>query len=344
MSAHTTYLQEFTMKELTMKKASMCDRLNKRWKQRLSASASHTHLPLGLTAPALALALLAMATAADARPIVVVPGGNAGYLYFPAGGGGSQANRQQVFVIKEGGFTGYTLTSDPAGIACDQNCPNAEGQVNTGVVKIRLLGQWREDGVNIPMFGDFTGACEATGASECTFALTATAPATVRVEVKDKAPRGAPMTLPTGGQVRYAGYVNGKHMVAAHTALVTKRWLGSQTSTGATNLNDGAANTAVLVSHPSNSADAAKYCAELNSETLGGGWYLPARDELALLVSWPNAVLSSMGLSERTWASTDKESEKAWAFEFKPSENKKQMKDAKKTDSHSTLCMKPYNP
>jgi len=340
MSANTTYLQDFTMK-----KASMCDRLNKRWKQRLSASASQTYLAVDLTAPALALALLAMATAADARPIVVVPGGNAGYLYFPAGGGGSQANRQQVFVIKEGGFTGYTLTSDPAGIACDQSCPNADGQVNTGLVKIRLLGQWGVAGVNIPMVGDFTGACTATGTSECTFALTATAPATVRVRVEETPPPGFTMKLPTGGDVRYAGFVNGKHMVAAHTALVTKRWLSSQTYiAAANNFNDGAANTAVLVAHPSGSADAARHCADLNSDTLGGGWYLPAHNELALLVSWPNAALLSMGLSERTWASTDKESEKAYAFEFKPSENKKQMKDAKKTDSYSTLCMKPYNP
>ena len=69
-----------------------------------------------------ALALLLTTGAAYADPVVVVPGSNAGYLYFPASpSAADEEPKQIVYIQKNGGHTDYTITSDPPGLVCDSD-------------------------------------------------------------------------------------------------------------------------------------------------------------------------------------------------------------------------------
>gem|GEM_PF-6720182 len=103
---------------------------------------------------------------------------------------------------------------------------------------------------------------------------------------------------------------------------VIKAWAnGSGTSasnvnTGATDLNNGKLNTAILVNYSPfyTDTDAAHWCTNMN---FGGytGWYLPSKDELNYVIYNNKAALGGFA-SSNYWSSTEKDAATAWIQTF----------------------------
>jgi|TARA_B110000240_G_scaffold83459_1_gene95082 hypothetical protein len=131
-----------------------------------------------------------------------------------------------------------------------------------------------------------------------------------------------------GGVVFYifapgdTGYVSGQThgLVAAFSDVATAEWGCYEQSIGGTSsaVGTGAANTTAIVSGCSESAIAAKICADL---TLGGytDWFLPSKDELNQMYinkTTLEAVSGFTALSNYYWSSTEYDSLSAWAQVF----------------------------
>ncbi|SDO73075.1 hypothetical protein SAMN04487957_110151 [Halomonas shengliensis] len=128
-----------------------------------------------------------------------------------------------------------------------------------------------------------------------------------------------------GGGV-YAGThtdgTNTWHVIfATQTAesAVGPEWGNYGTSTGATNPDDGLANqTEILTNHDDGSADAFYHCRDYVDGDGNNDYYLPARNELALvdaLVGMSHAEFST-DLSAYRWSSTENSSVNAWTRRF----------------------------
>jgi len=89
--------------------------------------------------------------------------------------------------------------------------------------------------------------------------------------------------LPIGarcGNTVYAGEYSGSRIYTTSSDQGNMFWGQANTTTGATSMNDGLANTNILVSL----ADVgAPYDAAISCRSLGDEWYLPSRDELQIL-------------------------------------------------------------
>ena len=131
-----------------------------------------------------------------------------------------------------------------------------------------------------------------------------------------------------GGVVFYifapgdTGYVSGQThgLVAAFSDVATAEWGCYEQSIGSTSsaVGTGAANTTAIVSGCSESAIAAKICADL---TLGGytDWFLPSKDELNQMYinkTTLEAVSEFTALSNYYWSSTELGSNTAWEQNF----------------------------
>lgn len=288
----------------------------------------------------------------QADSIIVVPGSNAGYLYFPASA--SAANEEQTHTLsvqKEGGYTDYTITSLPAGIDCDATCDSASTQLPLGEVTLVIEGKYDLFGIELQKRGSWTGGCTSSSlARTCKFILTAALADVVRVSVPASA-LGAqiPLGSDDGPLVRYLGQNAGYHLVAAdlHSASGLKLSENEKSVTGATDMNDGIANTDILIANDSG-ARAAAYCKNLASETgnqaLGGNWYLPSYNEVSLLQGLAPAMLTEIfGTGDaKIWASTENKDGEGYRAKIKKEGGgfeKMETKEKNKTDSLS-LCFK----
>lgn len=128
-----------------------------------------------------------------------------------------------------------------------------------------------------------------------------------------------------GGGI-YAGThtdgTNTWHVIFAKQAgesAVGPEWGNYATTTGATNPDDGLANqTDILTNHDDGSADAFYHCRDYVDAEGNNDYYLPARNELALvdaLVSTSHAEFST-DLSAYRWSSTENSSSGAWSRRF----------------------------
>jgi hypothetical protein len=128
-----------------------------------------------------------------------------------------------------------------------------------------------------------------------------------------------------GGVVFYifapgdTGYVSGQThgLVAAFSDVATAEWGCYEQSIGSTSsaVGTGAANTTAIVSGCSESAIAAKICADL---TLGGytDWFLPSKDELNQMYinkTTLEAVSEFTALSNYYWSSSEIAYDYAWS-------------------------------
>lgn len=106
---------------------------------------------------------------------------------------------------------------------------------------------------------------------------------------------------PFGGGF-YIGTIDGHYIIAAtKDTEKTAHWKTSNTKTAGTDSNNnGSANTAAMANeeHP-----AAFFCSQLTANGYSD-WYLPARDELALLVNANNKLPRDQMFSGTYWSST----------------------------------------
>ncbi|TCT10723.1 hypothetical protein EDC22_105223 [Tepidamorphus gemmatus] len=307
----------------------------------------------GLCLPALLLALIPATATADS--IIVVPGSNAGYLYFPASTGGpGEEQTHLVSVQKEDGYTDFRITSLPAGIDCDASCDAASAELPLGEVTLVIEGNYDLFGIQLPKRGTWSGGCTSAMARTCRFILTTALAEIVRVKVPPSA-LGAqiPLGADDGPLVRYVGQSGGYHLVAAdlHAKSGLKLSESEKKVTGATSMTDGVVNTDTLIANDSG-ARAAAYCKNLAAETgnqaLGGNWYLPAYNELSLLQGLSPAMLTDIfGTGDmKIWSSTEKSDGSGYRAKIKKEGGgfeKMEEKEKNKTDS-LTLCFKRINP
>jgi len=112
---------------------------------------------------------------------------------------------------------------------------------------------------------------------------------------------------------------NGGGLIAADSDQSSAQWGCYEQSIGGTSsaVGTGAANTTAIVSGCSETAIAARICADL---TLGGydDWFLPSKDELNLMFenigNGPDAPLGNIGnfANYYYWSSTELDSNNAW--------------------------------
>ena len=161
----------------------------------------------------------------------------------------------------------------------------------------------------------------ASGEGELQIKLTSSWKNTIGGNVNDPAPLAIGETY-QGGIVFYLDG-NGGGLIAAPSDQSSAAWGCYQQSIGGTSsaVGTGAANTTAIVSGCSESAIAAKICADL---TLGGydDWFLPSKDELNLMydnIGQGNVLeLGNVGNFSNTyyWSSTEDASNNAWEHDF----------------------------
>ncbi len=131
---------------------------------------------------------------------------------------------------------------------------------------------------------------------------------------------------------------------AGGTDSVTKTWAdnsgttASGVNTGATDVNNGKNNTAILVTQPPNytDTDVAHWCANMN---YGGhtDWYLPAKDELNYVLYANKAALGGFAL-DCYFSSTEHNAFRAWGQYF----DSGSQADNYKTGYNYVRCVRSY--
>jgi len=185
--------------------------------------------------------------------------------------------------------------------------------------------------------GDFTGTISQSGSGSIivsgltsgtayTFTVTATnAMGTSLASAVSNSVEIPPLAigdLYQGGRIFYLDG-NGGGLIAAPSDQSSATWGCTGDSIGGTSsaVGTGATNTTAIVSGCSETAIAARICADL---TLGGydDWFLPSKDELNLMFekigNGPDAPLGNIGgfAGYYYWSSTDGGSNGAWSQHF----------------------------
>lgn len=298
-----------------------------------------------------ALVVSAAAATAHADPIVVVPESNAGYLYFPAGAGGQRASNTFTLVVnKSGPNTHYRIVSEPPGLVIAEADRTGRYEFELGPVTLRLEGKYATQGLtNLQVAGVWSEDCvQEESSRSCTFTITRNAG--VKVEVGHAPAPGSIIELPGEIEAMYAGFTLGRHYVLAHRQVGTSlAWhpSGEVSIAGARDRSDGLSNTAAMVAAGS---PAARHCAGLTGPQIGSGWFVPAQNELALMLGLPVNAKLSLGLQKKAWSSTEckagetKDCEKkAVSFEHdggRKNELKDHDKKLDKVNEVSTVCFK----
>jgi len=258
---------------------------------------------------AILLSLFCTPTMADG--IVVVPAKNAGYLYNPSGDY-NNVEEISLHLIKEGGFTNYSIESDPPGFLCDESCPETVQRLPSGRVTLLIKGNKPFPLLKIPLRGQWTEGCDdsTSETDKCIMNLNETN-SRVTLTVDPNVVAGTLLTDPSDDkrEVMFikADSARGYAIVAAHRALgKNKTWfhvdlsrISSKQKLGAVNPSDGTGNTERLAGF---GAEAASYCKNLYDSS---GWYLPARAELEPINR--DALKKIIGLdnNDRLWTSTE---------------------------------------
>lgn len=288
-----------------------------------------------------------------ANPVVVVPGSNAGYLYFPAGSFSDDDGvaKVPVIVTKSGFYTDYRIVSDPPGLVIEADEISGQYDFEMGGITLILEGKYPVQGLtHVDVSGNWTEACVNNSSRSCTFTLTQAAGVTV--EVADSPEPGTTMQIGANMDINvmYGGFILNKHYVIAHNYVGTAQaWHpdGEQSVSAARDQSDGAANTAAMVAVNS---PAALHCTGLSGPDIGSGWYMPSRNEIALMLNLSDAAKSSLGLQKKVWSSTECKtdgsdcSKKVISFNYdngSKNEVKDHDKKLDKINEASTLCFKP---
>jgi hypothetical protein len=275
----------------------------------------------------LALPVALFSSTVVAAPVAVVPGSNASYLYLPAS---NTASKLTVTFHKEGSFTGYRISSEPAGVSCGHDelmCtaklnPNtrytffAEGQYTEG---LHIAPRWSE-------------GCQSEQSISCS--ITLSTGVTIRVTVPAlSAAELTPVLINGKGKARFLYQMsNGSYLVGAtYNLLRSTPWQSNNSLTMATDANDGRVNMPRIT----DSAHVEHCQSGLPSE-LGSGWYWPAYNELGGInnTSWMTIVNV-----KELWSSTEADASNAYKRNMEKPETKSESKT--KTDRNG-LCVKRF--
>jgi len=263
-----------------------------------------------------------------ANPLVVVPGGNAGYLYFPANGGG-QSQSVQISLVRNGSFAHYRIISEPSGLLCEAtecNVASARFPVGTTLV-LRAEGEYAP---GLSVLPEWFEGCQAGHQASCTLVVP-DRPLTIRVQA-DFVP-GAPVRLPEGGRAIYAGQMDTRYLVALPHNQGNGYWATQNNQLHANDQRDGRQNMALIPD--SDEYPAARLCRNISNEA-GAGWYLPAILELSTLAPHLNAISNTDG---HYWSSSEKDGKKAFTFKSKDSK----VEDKEKSDKQfNVLCIRSF--
>ena len=104
-------------------------------------------------------------------------------------------------------------------------------------------------------------------------------------------------------------------IMADASATANMQWKTATTATTGTDSNtNGRANTLAMQTAGLSAHPAAQHCLAC---TVGGhtDWYLPAKDELALLMVSRAILATPLGLTARHWASTQQSTANGWAHD-----------------------------
>jgi len=261
-------------------------------------------------ATAILLSLFCTPTMADG--IVVVPAKAAGYLYNPDAND-NNVEEISLHLIKEGGFTNYSIESDPPGFLCDENCPETVQRLPAGKVVLIINGYKPFPLLKIPLRGQWTEGCDdlQNETDKCIMNLNETN-TQVKLSVDPNVVVGTTFALEDDGmEVMFikADSSRGYAIVAAHNALGSgKTWLNVDISRlnnpkkfGISSPNDGPSNSAQLVNLRS---EAASYCSGLYDNS---GWHLPARTEIEPITQEALKKIPAIDTSDNgyLWTSTE---------------------------------------
>jgi len=249
-------------------------------------------------------------TPALADGIVVVPAKAAGYLYNPDAND-KTVDEISLHLIKEGGFTNYSIESDPPGFLCDENCPETVQRLPAGKVVLMISGYKPFPLLKIPLRGQWTEGCDdlQNETDKCIMNLNETN-MQVKLSVDPNVVVGTTFSLEDDGmEVMFikADSSRGYAIVAAHNALGGgKTWLdvdinrlNNPKKIGSTSPNDGPSNTVQLVNLRS---EAASYCSGLYDNS---GWHLPARAEIEPITTEALKKISNIDNDSYLWTSTE---------------------------------------
>lgn len=298
----------------------------------------------------LSLLVLSMSSAAD--PVVVVPGSNAGFLYFPAGAavGNDGAQRFTLIVNKSGMFTDYKIVSDPPGLVIEREDFTGQFDFELGPVTLSIDGKYPAPLANLDLVGNWREDCEADGSRNCTFTLTKISGVTI--EVDDNPQLGTRLEIDNDGtllSVYFAGSFDNRPLVV-HPIYGGGRSLtplkDTDTRPAPESRRDGEGNTNRWADIWNGNGSAAKFCRDLP-----GNWFLPAIDQLRRLSDFPPSVFGELVTREHTWSSTIHDVklkgvnvDKTEVITIKRRSNgtfeKEDKEDSHKNDKHGAVCMR----
>lgn len=273
---------------------------------------------------ALGASVALMALSAISGPVVVTPGSNSGYLYFPpaAAGGGQAAPAAQgvggVTYYNNQGTMNVTVTAPQApGASCGPGCNTVNFSTGAGFVKLVATRptRWTDNG------GTAYSNCEAV--LECQVWVNTNTSIIVRgyaicfepdiatMHSKScsagKANNGNAVYSSSLQRVGYfVGVINGTPRVTTATVAYGVAYGCYGVPVGANSTTDGKANTAKIMAAPCNTPDsAASRCANLSP---AGAWYLPVVEELAKIYA------AEISMSSTYWASQEAGDTMAYSY------------------------------
>lgn len=265
---------------------------------------------------ALGASVALMALSAISGPVVVTPGSNSGYLYFPpaAAGGGQAAPAAQgvggVTYYNNQGNMNVTVTAPQApGPTCGPGCNTVNFSTGAGFVKLVATRptRWTDNG------GTAYANCEAV--LECqvwvntnTSIIVRGYPICFEPDIATTYSQACSAQRNNNGNFVYSsslmrvGYYVG---VVNGTPRITAGLVGSGlpygcygVALGANSSIDGKANTAKIMAAGCNTPDtAASKCANMSP---AGAWYLPVNAELSKV--YPSEI---PGMSGTFWSSQE---------------------------------------
>lgn len=274
---------------------------------------------------ALGASVALVALSAISGPVVVTPGSNSGYLYFPpaAAGGGQAAPAAQgvggVTFYNNQGSMNVTVTAPAApGASCGPGCNTVNFSTGAGFVKLVATrpSRWTDNG------GTPYANCEA--ALECQVWVNTNTSIVVRAYAICFEPDIATMHTKTCTHLRanngnavyssslvrvgwFVGVINGTPRVTTANIGYAAPWGCYGVNLGANSATDGKANTAIILAAPCNTPDtAASLCAKVSP---AGAWYLPVMQELERI-----QVSEIVMGGQYFWASTEAGTNMAYAY------------------------------
>jgi hypothetical protein len=275
----------------------------------------------------LALPVALLGSSALAAPVAVVPGSNASYLYLPAS---SVNNNVKVTFLKEGGFTDYTITSDPVAVNCGNEDTECTAKLAADTTyKFIANGKYSDSLTILPTWSE---GCTAEESVNCTTAISDSV--VVRVNVKNMTYTDTPSVMINGEAKGYFLYQrsDGAYLVAADDYKSSTAWQSPEAKTDATDKDDGTKNIAKI-----ENSEHVSHCNNLPA-AYGSGWYWPAINELKAI---NNSVWYKASGIKEVWSSTEVSSSHAQKRNMDNGEVK-EAGEAKNSTKMAGICVKRF--